>query len=89
MDGPLQHIKSSVQGHVFDVDERSGFMPPEPPIARLPERWNAWETALECAIAAKLQTGDKVGLTPLEASTSCEWRMCIREVRSTSRSWVL
>lgn len=90
MDSPLQHIKSSIQGgHVFDVDERSGFMAPEPPIARLPESWNAWETALECAIAAKLQTADKVGLTTLDASTSREWRACIREVRFPSRFCVL
>ncbi|TFK49791.1 hypothetical protein OE88DRAFT_1662460 [Heliocybe sulcata] len=28
----------------FDVDNRTGFMPPQPPLARLPEEWEEWES---------------------------------------------
>lgn len=30
----------------FDVDVRTGFMPPEPPVKRLPSQYDVWEQAL-------------------------------------------
>jgi len=67
--------------HVFDVDPRTGFMAPHPPIARLPEIWEPWEELLSAAIDVKVQIGDKVGLTEEEAETSRVWRNMVRQVR--------
>ncbi|KAJ3488164.1 hypothetical protein NLJ89_g11645 [Agrocybe chaxingu] len=66
--------------HVFDVDQRTGFMAPHPPPARLPEAWETWEAMLDAAVEAKLQIGDKVGLTVQEVAASKEWRIRAREV---------
>jgi len=67
--------------HAFDVDERTGFMPPSPPLTRLPQPWELWETILDTAIHAKLQLGDKVGLAVEEAEASEAWRVRVRRVR--------
>lgn len=84
MNEPLQQIKSSIQGaYAFDVHESSGFMPPEPPIAYLPQQWIRWELALESAINGRLQLGEKVNLTHAESSVSKDWRQSICEVRFT------
>jgi indoleamine 2,3-dioxygenase len=81
MANQLQRLISSVNTTpVFDVDQHTGFMAPEPPTSRLPERWEAWEVALDSAIGAKLQLGDKIGLTASEAMTSERWRAEVREV---------
>ncbi|CAA7271432.1 unnamed protein product [Cyclocybe aegerita] len=66
--------------HVFDVDQRTGFMAPHPPLARLPEAWEIWEAMLDAAVAAKLQLGDKIDLTDEEAAASKEWRKKAREM---------
>ncbi|KAF9476208.1 Indoleamine 2,3-dioxygenase [Pholiota conissans] len=85
MSTPLQHLKSSAQtSQVFDVDPHSGFMAPEPPISRLPEKWEAWEIVLDNARAAKLQLGDKVGLATSEASISASWRKEVRKMPELS-----
>ncbi|TFK27856.1 Indoleamine 2,3-dioxygenase [Coprinopsis marcescibilis] len=65
-------------GHVFDVDPRTGFMAPQPPISRLPAQWEQWEAALDAANDAKVQCGDKLGLTELEAQQSEAWRAQIQ-----------
>ncbi len=64
----------------FDVDNRTGFMAPRPPIARLPTEWEVWEELLNEAVAAELQLGDKIGLTHGEATASREWRIRARRV---------
>lgn len=66
---------------MFDVDSRTGFMPPKPPIARLPAMWEDWERMLDLAIASKLKCGDQVGLTPEDAANSEAWRAQVRKVR--------
>ena len=65
----------------FDVDEGAGFMPPSPPLTRLPGPWELWETILDAAIHAKLQLGGKVGLAVEEAEASDAWRVRVRQVR--------
>jgi indoleamine 2,3-dioxygenase len=67
----------------FDVDNRTGFMAPRLPILRLPRLWEPWESILDAAIDAKLQLGDKIGLTGVEAEESREWRAKVRKVRVT------
>jgi len=58
---------STLAAHDFDVDTRTGFMPPDPPLSRLPEQWDLWETTLEAAMQTKLQLAVKPGLTPSAA----------------------
>lgn len=65
----------------FDVDERAGFLPPSPPLTRLPRPWELWENVLDAAIHAKLQLGGKVGLAVGEAEASDAWRVRVRQVR--------
>ncbi|EDQ99782.1 uncharacterized protein LACBIDRAFT_315290 [Laccaria bicolor S238N-H82] len=66
--------------HAFDVDERASFMPPSPPLTRLPQLWELWETILDAAIHAKLQLGGKVGLAVEEAEVSEAWRVRVRQL---------
>ena len=49
---------TTLAAHDFDVDSRSGFMPPpppDPPIARLSKQWEPWEIVLEHPVKEKLQ----------------------------------
>ncbi|KAH9924101.1 Indoleamine 2,3-dioxygenase-domain-containing protein [Amylocystis lapponica] len=62
---------STVAAHDFDVDTRTGFMPPEPPLTR--SRSND-------ALASKLQIADKVGLTQDDEARAARWQAHIREV---------
>lgn len=78
-------IKPSFQdAHVFDVDPNTGFMAPGVgPLSRLPAQWEPWETILDAAINAKIQPGDKPGITEQETAVSQAWRDGARKVRVT------
>ena len=71
---------TTLAAHDFDVDTRTGFMPPQPPLARLPTGWESWELILEDGIGENLQLGDKPGLSEVEMAQSETWRSRIREV---------
>ncbi|KAJ6512642.1 Indoleamine 2,3-dioxygenase [Mycena sanguinolenta] len=71
---------STLAAHDFDVDNRTGFMPPQAPPARLPAEWEPWEFVLDGAIAEGLQLGDKPGLTDAERSRSEAWRQRVRQL---------
>jgi len=71
---------STLAAHDFDVDTRTGFMPPDPPLSRLPEQWELWETTLEAAMQAKLQLATKQGLTTEEKEISALWRDRVKQV---------
>ncbi|TFK27865.1 tryptophan 2,3-dioxygenase [Coprinopsis marcescibilis] len=71
---------TTLAAHDFDVDTRTGFMPPQQPISRLPEEWKAWEDILDSAVAARLQLGYKSGLAQDEALNSECWRERVREL---------
>ena len=75
--------QTSIQFPVANVDQRTGFMEPQPPLSRLPEKW---EVALNTAVRARLQLGDKVGLTEAEVAASKQWRDSVREVRNPAKS---
>jgi hypothetical protein len=75
---------STLAAHDFDVDTRTGFMPPDPPLTRLPAEWEPWELVLDDAVSSRLQLGTKPDLTPLEARTSASWRAGIDLVRPVS-----
>ncbi|KAK7006190.1 Indoleamine 2,3-dioxygenase [Favolaschia claudopus] len=71
---------STLAAHDFDVDNRTGFMPPQAPPSRLPEEYEPWEIVLDAAIAEGLQLGDKPGITAAEMSRSESWRQRVREL---------
>ncbi|PPR01841.1 hypothetical protein CVT24_001729 [Panaeolus cyanescens] len=51
---------TTLAAHDFDVDSRTAFMPPSPPLARLPVEWEAWEEVLDGAVRGRLMLGSKV-----------------------------
>ncbi|KAF8176150.1 Indoleamine 2,3-dioxygenase [Mycena galopus ATCC 62051] len=71
---------STLAAHDFDVDNRTGFMPPQAPPSRLPTDWEAWELVLDGAIAESLTLGDKSGITAAEMSRSESWRQRVRQL---------
>ncbi|KAG8213495.1 Indoleamine 2,3-dioxygenase [Butyriboletus roseoflavus] len=70
---------TTLAAHDFDVDTRTGFMPPDPPISRLPIEWEPWETILDQAVSMKLQLAIKQGLTEDEIAHSASWRESVRD----------
>lgn len=72
---------TTVAAHDFDVDTRTGFLPPQPPISRLPSDWNDWEVILDDAVSSRLQLGDKSTLHESEKWVSERWRNRVRNVR--------
>lgn len=72
---------TTVAAHDFDVDTRTGFLPPQPPISRLPSGWEDWEVVLDDAISSRLQLGEKSNLCESEKRASERWRSRVRNVR--------
>ncbi|KAF8343600.1 tryptophan 2,3-dioxygenase [Amanita rubescens] len=70
---------STLAAHDFDIDNRTGFMPPHPPIHRLPPQWEIWESLLDRAQSNHIQPGDKPDLSEKSKADSENWR---REVRA-------
>lgn len=66
----------------FDVDVRSGFLPPEAPVQRLSGvHANHWELALDEAKRIPLmQGGGGVTITPRQRFLARRWRRSIREM---------
>lgn len=74
---------TTLAAHDFDVDPRTGFMPPQPPVERLlsleGQNYEQWEDLLAQACAAHLQIADKDGgLTLEEERRSEQWRTTVR-----------
>ncbi|KAI6006205.1 Indoleamine 2,3-dioxygenase [Pisolithus orientalis] len=65
---------TTLAAHDFDVDTRTGFMPPDPPIHRLPEQWEPWEAVLKEAMRKGLQLAIGEDVTDEERKTSDSWR---------------
>lgn len=80
---------TTLAAHDFDVDARTGFMPPQPPLARLPELWAPWEAILDDAIRRKLKLGDALDLTDDKRDEAEAWRSRIREVSQFSQQVAL
>ena len=74
---------TTLAAHDFDVDTRTGFMPPDPPIARLPKQWEPWEAVLEHATKQKLQLAIRRDLSVEDAEKSAAWRAQVREVSAS------
>ncbi|KDR68496.1 hypothetical protein GALMADRAFT_256718 [Galerina marginata CBS 339.88] len=71
---------TTLAAHDFDVDTRTGFMPPQTPLRRLPSAWEAWEALLDDAISQRLQLGDRLGLQDTEKRKSEIWRERARKL---------
>lgn len=71
---------TTLAAHDFDVDTRTGFMPPQAPLRRLPVDWEPWEEALDDAVGRKLQLGDRLDLDEGEKVNSEVWRVSVREL---------
>ncbi|KAI9439567.1 Indoleamine 2,3-dioxygenase [Lactarius indigo] len=69
---------TTLAAHDFDVDTRTGFMPPDPPLARLPMQWEPWEQLLEEAQVHRLQLGSKHDIIDEEMVQSESWRARVR-----------
>ena len=76
---------TTLAAHDFDVDTRTGFMPPQPPLTRLPAAWEQWEALLDDATAdnRRLQLAEKPDLSEAERMRSAEWRARVRAVSSS------
>ena len=72
---------TTLAAHDFDVDTRTGFMPPNPPLARLPSQWEPWEQLLDDAQSYRLQLGNKINITDEEKARSESWRARVAQVR--------
>jgi indoleamine 2,3-dioxygenase len=72
---------TTLAAHDFDVDTRTGFMPPEPPLGRLPLQWEPWEQLLDHAQSYRLQLGNKIDITVEEKARSESWRARVAQVR--------
>lgn len=70
---------TTLAAHDFDVDTRTGFMPPNPPLVRLPTQWEPWEQLLDDAQVHRLQLGSKRDITAEEMVQSESWRTRIRQ----------
>lgn len=72
---------STLAAHDYDVDTRTGFMPPEPPLARLPAQWEEWEALLDSAFSPhRLRHANTPDLSDDDRANSERWRACMRAV---------
>ncbi|KAF5352309.1 hypothetical protein D9758_011959 [Tetrapyrgos nigripes] len=69
---------TTLAAHDFDVDNRTGFMPPQPPLTRLPEEWEEWELVLEASRGLKL--GSRPDLTDEDKEISRIWRGQVQQL---------
>ncbi|KAF8589343.1 Indoleamine 2,3-dioxygenase [Ramaria rubella] len=70
---------STLAAHDFDVDVQTGFMPPQPPLRRLPELYDPWECLLDAATVQRLKLGES-DLTEQERKESEAWRRTVQEL---------
>ncbi|KAF8972318.1 tryptophan 2,3-dioxygenase [Flammula alnicola] len=71
---------TTLAAHDFDVDTRTGFMPPQAPLGRLPSEWEQWEILLDEAISGRLQLGENPHLQESEKQKSERWRERVRHL---------
>ena len=69
---------STLAAHDFDVDVRTGFMPPQPPPAHLPEQYSPWEEILEEAVSKRLKLPEVSNEKDIEEAAA--WRRRVEDV---------
>ena len=81
--GPLPHgltDTTTLAAHDFDVDNRTGFMPPEPPLTRLPGEWETWEAVLDSALTKRLKLYSDPATSDDDRAESTAWREDVHKV---------
>jgi len=81
--GPLPHgltDTTTLAAHDFDVDNRTGFMPPDPPLTRLPSEWETWEAILDSALTKRLKLYNDPATSDDHRAESAAWREDVRKV---------
>lgn len=71
---------STVAAADYDVDVRSGFMPPAEPVARLEGDFEAWEDVLDAAAGRIRLASDLAEAPEDEKHYVDQWRDRIRQV---------
>ena len=71
---------TTLAAHDFDVDNRTGFVPPEPPVARLPSEWEIWEAILDSALTKRLKLYNGPTTSDGDRVESAAWREDVRNV---------
>lgn len=71
---------TTLAAHDFDVDNRTGFMPPEPPLTRLPSEWEAWEVVLDSALTKRLKLYHGPTTSDDDRAESAAWRGGVHKV---------
>ena len=64
----------------FDIDDRTGFIPPIPPLTRLPNEWETWEATLDSALTKRLRLYNGPGTTDDDRAESAAWRESVYKV---------
>jgi indoleamine 2,3-dioxygenase len=71
---------STVAAADYDVDVRSGFMPPTEPVARLDGDFEIWEDVLDAALGRVKLASDLADASEAEKSFVGRWRDQVRQV---------
>jgi len=71
---------STTSAHDFDVDATTGFMPSQPPLSQLPDRYHQWEALLQDAIESRLRPVDHTRFDDSDKANSAEWRKRMEEI---------
>ncbi|KZS93939.1 Indoleamine 2,3-dioxygenase [Sistotremastrum niveocremeum HHB9708] len=71
---------TTLAAHDFDVDPRTGFMPHQPPLTRLPDKWELWESALDAVLTHPFIVGDSLAITTADLERSEVWRQRIEKM---------
>jgi len=71
---------STVAAADYDVDVRSGFMPPTEPVARLDGDFEIWEDVLDAALGRVNLASDLAYASEDEKSFVGRWRDQVRQV---------
>lgn len=68
----------------FGLDPKTGFLPPQVPLARLPPLFDQWEDTLQHGMVVLKRPGDSDDPPPTEEEKiqSLKWREGVEQVRS-------
>lgn len=73
---------STVAAADYDIDVRSGFMPPAEPVARLGDEFAVWEEVLDAAVGHMKLASDLAHASKDEKRYIDLWRERVRQVRA-------
>ena len=71
-----------LDGDDFDVNVKTGFLPPQPPLIRLTPQYEIWEQTLDDASSLQLKLGERNDLTEKDRMESATWRRVVEEVNN-------